>query len=219
MAETKSGKEGRIGAHNKALILQAAEHEFALKGFQGTRLQQVADKAGLPKTNILYYFKSKEGLYLAVLEHILTMWNSVFDMATGDDDPALVLAAYITEKMEFSRTKPEASKIFALEIINGAPNLNKFYRDQHVGWMDGRVAVLKSWMAQGKLTTQDPYYLLFHIWACSQHYADFSAQIAELKGRELSKADYSEATAALINLILTGCGLDVPSQYQQAVSA
>jgi TetR/AcrR family transcriptional regulator len=215
MAESKIVKEGRISAQNKTRILQAAEFEFALKGYQGTRLQEVADRAGLPKTNVLYYFKSKERLYLAVLEQILSMWNSVFDMATSEDDPAAVLAGYITEKMEFSRTKPEASKIFALEIINGAPNLNKFYRDQHVGWMDSRVAVLESWMEKGKILKQNPYYFLFHIWACSQHYADFGAQITALKGSQLSKNEFAEATLSLIQLILTGCGLTVPTEYQK----
>lgn len=215
MAESKTVKEGRISAQNKIRILQAAEREFALKGYQGTRLQQVADRAGLPKTNVLYYFKSKERLYLALLEQILSMWNSVFDMATSEDDPAKVLAGYITEKMEFSRTKPEASKIFALEIINGAPNLNKFYRDQHLGWMDGRVAVIKSWMEQGKIITQDPYYLLFHIWACSQHYADFGAQITALKGSQMSKNEFADATLSLIQLILSGCGLNIPLEYRK----
>lgn len=214
MSENKNVKEGRIGLQNRARILAAAEKEFALQGYKGTRLQQVADRAKLPKTNVLYYFHSKEGLYLAVLEQILSLWNSAFDSATVEDDPALVLAHYIAEKMEVSRTKPEASKIFALEIINGAPNLNKFFKDQHIDWMNSRVAVIQDWIKQGKLSTPDPYYLLFNIWACSQHYADFSAQITELKGQPMEKPDFSDATKALINLILTGCGLSVPAEYQ-----
>lgn len=213
MSDNKNVKEGRISAHNKAKIIAAAEKEFALQGYKGTRLQQVADRAKLPKTNVLYYFHSKEGLYLAVLEQILSLWNSAFDQATVEDDPADVLARYIAEKMEISRTKPEASKIFALEIINGAPNLNKFFRDQHIDWMDSRVGLLQTWIDQGKINTPDPYYLLFNIWACSQHYADFSAQITELKGQAMEKQDFTEATKALIHLILTGCELTIPAEY------
>lgn len=214
MPENKNVKEGRISAQNKAKILAAAEKEFAINGYKGTRLQHVADRAKLPKTNVLYYFHSKEGVYLAVLEQILTQWNSAFDLATVDDDPAVVLARYIAEKMEFSRTKPEASKIFALEIINGAPNLHKFFRDQHIDWMDSRVGLLQTWITQGKINTPDPHYLLFNIWACSQHYADFSAQITELKGNAMERQDFSDATRALIHLILNGCGLQVPKEYQ-----
>lgn len=210
---TKKSKDGRISAQNKALILAAAEQEFAKNGFKGTRIQQVADAAGLPKTNVLYYFRSKQELYVAVLEQILTLWNSAFDEARVDDDPAEVLARYISEKMEISRTKPEASKIFALEIINGAPNLNAFFRERHIDWMDGRVKLLQTWIDQGKLHTPDPYALLFHIWACSQHYADFAAQIEGLKGTQLDEAEFSKATKALIDLILKGCGLEVPAKY------
>lgn len=214
MPENKNVKEGRISAQNKAKILAAAEKEFAINGYKGTRLQQIADRAKLPKTNVLYYFQSKEGVYLSVLEHILTQWNSAFDIATVTDDPAVVLARYIAEKMEFSRTKPEASKIFALEIINGAPNLHKFFREQHIDWMDSRVGLIKTWISQGKINTPDPYYLLFNIWACSQHYADFSAQITELKGQPMEREDFSEATRALVHLILNGCGLAIPKEFE-----
>ena len=214
MIKTKKNKDGRIGAQNKALILSAAEKEFALNGYKGARIQQVADRANLPKTNVLYYFKSKHELYTAVLEQILTLWNSAFDVADVDDDPALVLARYIAEKMEISRTKPEASKIFALEIINGAPNLNLFFKEQHVKWMDGRVAVIQQWIDEGKIHTPDPHFLLYNIWACSQHYADFSAQITELQGKEMDEEEYSRATKALISLVLKGCGLNVPAEYR-----
>lgn len=207
-------KEGSIGAVNRLKIMRSAEQEFALHGFKGTRVQKIADRAGLPKTNILYYFKSKDGLYLALLQEILSLWNSSFDKASAEDDPAHSLARYIAEKMEISRSRPAASKIFALEIINGAANFNQFFRDQHATWMRGRVAVIQQWIDEGKLQPIDPYYLLFNIWACSQHYADFSAQITELKGKAMVQSDFADATRSLITLVLTGCGLTVPPQYK-----
>jgi TetR/AcrR family transcriptional regulator len=214
MVKVKDSKEGAIRVQNRQSILAAAEVEFALHGFRGTTVQRVADRAGLPKTNVLYYFKSKDGLYLAVLEEILTMWNSAFDKATAQDDPALTLANYIADKMAFSRTKPEASKVFALEIINGAPNLSEFFKVQHTQWMQGRVKVIQQWIIAGKLPATDPYYLLFNIWACCQHYADFSAQITELKGEKMNNSDFIEATKNVITLVLKGCGLVVPQKYR-----
>lgn len=210
----KKNKEGRIGAQNRALILAAAEQEFALHGFKGTRIQQVADRAGLPKTNVLYYFKSKFGLYTALLEQTLSIWNSAFDTAKAEDDPADVLSRYIAEKMEFSRTKPLASKIFALEVINGAENLDEFFKEKQVEWMKNRCDVIQSWIDGGKINTPDPYFLIFNIWACCQHYADFSSQISRLTGGELDESKFSEATRSVIHLILTGCGLTIPQQYQ-----
>ena len=213
MKQGEYQKDDTIGAVNRHKILAAAEQEFALHGFTGTRVQHIADRAQLPKTNVLYYFKSKEGLYLALLEDILSLWNGQFDHATGEDDPALVLAKYIRDKMEISRTRPDASKIFALEIINGAPNLSNFFKDQHASWMQDRVNVIQQWIDAGKLSIKDPYYLLFNIWATSQHYADFSAQITELRGKPMDEADYAEATQNLVELILNGCGLQVPDEF------
>ncbi|MAJ68353.1 MAG: TetR family transcriptional regulator [Alteromonadaceae bacterium TMED7] len=213
---SKSKMDGSIGAKNKQKILVAAEKAFATYGFKGTSVQQIADEAELPKTNILYYFKSKQGLYVAMLQDIMSLWNSRFDQVTEDDDPAESLADYIADKMTMSRTHPQASKIFAMEVLNGAPYLNKFFSNEHVAWMEGRVAILNSWIAQGRMTAVDPLYLLFHIWACTQHYADFSAQITSLRGKTMKRADFDEATRQLVQLILSGCGLTVPEKYAES---
>ena len=213
---SKSKMDGSIGAKNKQKILVAAEKAFATYGFKGTSVQQIADEAELPKTNILYYFKSKQGLYVALLQDIMSLWNSRFDQVTEDDDPAESLADYIADKMTMSRTHPQASKIFAMEVLNGAPYLNKFFSNEHVAWMEGRVAILNSWIAQGRMTAVDPLYLLFHIWACTQHYADFSAQITSLRGKTMKRADFDEATRQLVQLILSGCGLTVPEEYLES---
>lgn len=208
-----SQKDDTIGALNRQNILAAAEVEFALHGLAGTRVQQIADRAQLPKTNVLYYFKSKQGLYLALLADILSLWNGKFDDATGEDDPALVLAHYIADKMEISRTRPDASKIFALEIINGAPNLSSFFKDEHSTWMNERVQVIEQWIAKGSLMPTDPHYLLFNIWATCQHYADFAVQITELRGKPMTQQDFVDATNNLVELILKGCGLRVPDEF------
>ena len=213
---SKSKMDGSIGAKNKQKILVAAEKAFATYGFKGTSVQQIADEAELPKTNILYYFKSKQGLYVAMLQDIMSLWNSRFDQVTEDDDPAESLADYIADKMTMSRTHPQASKIFAMEVLNGAPYLNKFFSNEHVAWMEGRVAILNRWIAQGRMTAVDPQYLLFHIWACTQHYADFSAQITSLRGKTMKRADFDEATRQLVQLILSGCGLTVPEKYAES---
>ncbi|WP_158968976.1 TetR/AcrR family transcriptional regulator [Paraglaciecola sp. L3A3] len=207
-------KEQNIAKQNKQKILAAAEKEFSLHGFKGARIQKIADRVGLPKTNVLYYFKTKEILYLALLEDILSLWNGDFDNATSDEDPASVLAGYIADKMEISRTRPEASKIFAMEIINNAPNLSDFFRNQHKEWMEGRVAVIQEWIDKDQLKSTDPYALLFHIWATTQHYSDFAAQITGLKGQPMYKADFTKATKNLVAFILTGCGLSIPESYR-----
>jgi AcrR family transcriptional regulator len=214
MRKEKASDAG-IGAKNKQKILTAAEKAFAMNGFKGTSIQQIADSAGLPKTNILYYFKSKQGLYLALLQRIMHLWNSRFDQATVDDDPAQTIAEYITDKMEMSRTHPQVSRIFAMEILNGAPNFSTYFNEDHLLWMQGRKAIIDGWIESGKMAPIDPQYLLFNIWACTQHYADFSAQITNLRGAAMNKSDYQKATRELIALILRGCGLVVPEKFKE----
>ena len=199
----------KISEKNCAIILRAAEKLFAENGFKGTSIKQIADNAGLPKTNVLYYFKTKQALYHSVLSQILLVWNSRFDKATENDDPAFTLADYIREKMQISRKNPSASKVFAMEILNGGNNLSAEFLDDHKTWVDGRKAILQSWIDQGKMQAVCPEYLLYHIWACTQHYADFSAQITSLKGKTMSEDDFTHATNELIQLILQGCGLSL----------
>ena len=216
---TQRVADAGIGAKNRSLILSAAEKSFAQNGFKGTSVQQIADEAGLPKTNILYYFKTKQELYMAVLQETLALWNSHFDQATVEDDPAQVLASYIAEKMELSRTRPLASKIFALEILNGAPNLTGYFDQDHATWMRGRTDIIQAWIDRGKMKAVSPEYLLFTIWASTQHYADFSAQITRLRGGKMLKADFNEATSELVHIVLAGCGLQVPEAYRKSDNA
>jgi TetR/AcrR family transcriptional regulator len=202
-----------IRKDNYKKILAAAEIEFAKSGFKGTTIQNVADTADLPKANVLYYFKSKSDLYLGVLKQILTLWNSSFDRATANDDPADVLAAYISEKIEISRTRPALSKIFALEIINGGLNLDDAFKKNHLDWVQSRIAVIQAWAEAGKINVLSPHHLLYNIWASCQHYADFSAQIEQLNNRPMNEIDYQQATQQVIQLVLKGCDLRVPDTF------
>ncbi len=174
---------GRIRERNIRHIMKAAEKEFDQHGYGGARMQRIADRAGLPKANVHYYFKSKKALYLAVLNDVLTLWNSAFDKITVDDDPAEALTAYIHEKMELSRTRPEASRIFTGEIIAGAPHLKEFLEGELREWVEGRVAVIEHWIAARKLRPIDPYYLVFFIWSATQHFADYAAQIDAIRAK------------------------------------
>lgn len=209
---------GEIAKNRRAIILKAAEKAFAQNGFKGTSIQKVAELANLPKTNVLYYFKSKMMLYSTLMQEILHTWNSSFDGVTIDDEPNLALASYIAEKMEMSRLNPNASKIFGLEILNGAQNFDAGFKARHKAWFDGRINVIEGWIGNGKIDNIDAEYLLFHIWASTQHYADFSTQIKDLRGSKMNKKDFANATKTVISLILGGCGLEVPETYLDTIN-
>ncbi|MBD9677696.1 TetR/AcrR family transcriptional regulator [Pseudomonas sp. PDM18] len=202
---------GRIRQKNEEAILAAAEEEFARHGFKGTSMNTIAQRVGLPKANLHYYFSNKLGLYVAVLSNILELWDSTFNHLTVDDDPAVALATYIRAKMEFSRRYPRASRVFAMEIISGGECLSEHFSQDYRAWFAGRAAVFQAWIDAGKMDAVDPVNLIFLIWSSTQHYADFATQIGFVTGRKrMSRQDFSDASDNLIRIILKGCGLTPP---------
>jgi len=199
---------GRIRQQNEEIILKAAEDEFARHGFKGTSMNAIALKAGLPKANLHYYFTNKLGLYIAVLSNIIELWDSTFNNLSAEDDPAQALSSYIRAKMEFSRRQPEASRVFAMEIISGGACLTEYFTQDYRTWFQGRAAVFQAWIDAGKMDPVDPVHLIFLLWGSTQHYADFATQICRVSGRSrLTRQDMQDASDNLIRIILKGCGL------------
>jgi TetR/AcrR family transcriptional regulator len=189
--------------------MAAAEEVFALKGFKGATTQEIADLAALPKANVHYYFKTKADLYNAVLEDVLLIWKEDAEAFDRSEDPTLALTEYIKSKMFHSFSRPFGSKVWANEIIHGAPVLG----DEKLGkflniWEKRKTIQIGRWIKQGKILPIDPHYLLFLIWATTQHYADFEHQIKVLNGNKpLSKAQQARATKNVIGIVLRGIGL------------
>lgn len=201
----------RIRQKNEEAIMKAAEDEFARHGFKGTSMNTIALNAGLPKANLHYYFTNKLGLYIAVLSNIIQLWDSTFNNLKVEDDPAQALTHYIRAKMEFSRRQPQASRIFAMEIISGGECLSEYFSKDYRTWFKGRASVFQDWINAGKMDPVDPVHLIFLLWGSTQHYADFATQICQVTGRtRLTKQDMEEAGDNLIRIILKGCGLTPP---------
>ncbi|MEM5585125.1 TetR family transcriptional regulator C-terminal domain-containing protein [Roseibium sp. AS2] len=201
----------RIQEKNRSLILEAALGEFSKKGFSGATVEKIAADAGMSKSNLLYYFSSKEAIYNATLAHILEVWLAPLKTLKPDGEPAQELAAYIRQKIEISARFPEASRLFANEVIQGAPQILPILQTDLKRLVGEKCKVIESWIAAGKMRRVDPVHLIFTIWATTQHYADFSVQIMALTGRDLSDPAFqAETELAVTSLILNGAGLDWP---------
>jgi len=199
---------GSKRAASEARLLKAAEEVFAQTGFAGARTAQIAQRAGLPKANLHYYFRTKEAIYQRVLENVLQTWLAMGDSIQPGVDPTGALTRYIAAKVEHSRRRPFASKVFANEILHGAPQLKGYLRTDLRKWVDAKARIIESWSAAGKMAPVDGRHLLFLIWAMTQTYADFDVQVAAVLGRDrIGPKDYQEATALITRLLLAGCGL------------
>ncbi|SNY92962.1 transcriptional regulator, TetR family [Cohaesibacter sp. ES.047] len=186
-------------------ILSAAEIIFAEFGYSGASISKIAEAAGLPKSNIVYYFSTKELLYRTVVEDIFTVWREAADELHVDADPKFALSSYIDTKLELARTRPYGSKVWANEIIQGAPIVQDYLESELRSWTNERVEVINKWIANGKIRPISPKHLLFAIWATSQHYADFKHQITTLNdGNDLSDAQWQETKQAVKELLLFG---------------
>ncbi len=206
-ATQPSLKTSRVRQKNIQIILQAAEDEFVTSGFKGASIRDIANRAGLPKANVHYYFNSKLDLYSAVLKHIMELWEAVFSGLNSDDEPANALRAYIRAKMRYCLAHSNASRIFSSEIIHGGEYLKEHFH-YFTEWINEKSKVICSWIEQGKMDPVDPLHLLFTIWATTQYYIDFRPQVASVLGKEeLGDDDIEAATESLSQLIIKGCGI------------
>lgn len=205
----RSGRrQGRIRELARQQILDAAEIEFVRHGLRGASMQAIADRAGLPKANVHYYFRSKLNLYRTLLNGILHRWNDFLEGVTAADDPAEVLERFIREKIRLARSHPRASRLFAQEIIQGAPHLKAYLRGEMREWLRAKARIIDAWVAAGRMDPVDPALLVFMIWSTTQHYADFETQVLILTNRREYDDDMIEEIGDfLTRVILKGCGV------------
>lgn len=172
----------RIQRKNTEVILGAALDVFSQQGFRGATLDQIAEVAGLSKPNLLYYFASKEAIHLELLSGMMDTWlDPLRDVDPGGEPVAEVLA-YVRRKLELSRDYPRESRLFANEILQGAPRMKDALSGELKDLVDEKTAVIRGWAEAGKIAPVDPYHLIFSIWALTQHYADFDVQVNAVLG-------------------------------------
>jgi TetR/AcrR family transcriptional regulator len=195
----------RIQLRNEKRILDAAQEVFATYGYQGATIDEVADRAGISKPNLHYYFKRKRDLYLAVLRRTLEIWLVPLRDLDRTGDPAVEIGNYIAQKVELSRRYPAASRVFANEIVQGAPFLKGYLQTNLREVVERKAAVIQHWIDEGKLAPIDPYHLIFLIWAATQHYADFIPQIkAVMNVPRLNQGHFRKVEQSLSRIILHG---------------
>jgi TetR/AcrR family transcriptional regulator len=204
MAQPKPKPPGktRIQAINEDIILAAALEVFSVFGYRGSTVDQVADRAGMSKPNLLYYFRRKEDIYRAVLEKTLAEWLEPLKGLDPEGEPLAEIARYVRAKMAMSRDNPKASRLFANEMLHGAPAIGDFLSGPMKLLVDETARTIKGWIAKGQIAAIDPYHLIFTIWAMTQHYADFDIQIRAVLGADSDH--FADAETTIIRLIQDG---------------
>ncbi len=203
--QTKGRPRTRIQREKQDVILEAALDVFSVHGFRGATIDQIAEAAGMSKPNLLYYFASKEAIHRRLLEDMLDLWLDPLRELDADGDPIPELRSYIRRKIEMARDFPRESRLFANEMLQGAPHAIDVLEGELKQLVDEKARVIETWMANGKIARTDPYHLIFSIWATTQHYADFDVQVRAVLGKERGgEGRFEDAARYLENLFMHG---------------
>ncbi|SNB68077.1 transcriptional regulator, TetR family [Arboricoccus pini] len=197
----------RIRARNEARLINAAIQVFADRGLEGATTARIAETAGLPKANLYYYFASKETIYRRAVLGILEKWLDAFNALSPDDDPALAIADYVRAKMTASFNHPAESRLFARELLSGAPIVKHYLETELRDWVARKSVIIKAWSDKGLMAPVSPPHLFFIIWAATQTFADFSVQIDCVLGPEDRSSRQEIATDEIVSFVLRACGL------------
>lgn len=189
----------RIQAKNRATILEAALEVFSQHGFRGATLDQIAQEAGLSKPNVLYYFASKEAIHSELLAGLMDVWLEPLKALNDAGDPIEELLDYVSRKLDMSRAMPRESRLFANEVLQGAPRFGPFVEGALKALVDEKAAMIRGWVEAGRIARVDPYHLIFSIWATTQHYADFDAQVRAILTPD-GDAHFDDARTFLIGM-------------------
>jgi len=195
----------RIQREKQDVILEAALDVFSLHGFRGATIDQIAEQAGMSKPNLLYYFPRKEEIHKRLMKAMLDTWLQPLREFDAEGDPIPEIRSYIRRKLEMARDFPRESRLFANEMLQGAPRLIDILEGELKDLVDEKAAVLLAWMDEGKIARTDPYHLIFSIWATTQHYADFDVQVRAVLGKERGgEGRFEDAARFLENLFMNG---------------
>ena len=195
----------RIQQEKREVILDAALEVFSTHGYRGATVDQIAEAASLSKPNLLYYFRGKEDIHTTLLQRLLETWLAPLRELDDIGDPMAELRGYIRRKLEMARDFPRESRLFANEILQGAPRILPILEGELKALVDEKAQLIRSWMRAGKIARTDPYHLIFSIWATTQHYADFDVQVRAVLGPDRgSDGRFEDAARFLEQLYIEG---------------
>lgn len=198
--------EQKKSTQKRQQLLAAALDVFSVYGFSGASLDEIAQLAEMHKSNIFYYYENKEALYVEVLTTVMQKWLAPLQVLEPDLEPAQAITQYLMQKIEVSRTQPKASKLFALEIIQGAPHILPILKGPLRKLFKRKSKVIANWQEQGKISDKiDAEVLILNLWGITQNYADFSTQIEMVTGKTLrNRSMYERTIEHTVHMMLYG---------------
>ncbi|MBT8417167.1 MAG: TetR family transcriptional regulator C-terminal domain-containing protein [Silicimonas sp.] len=202
MTKQSARKQTRIQKEKREIILNAALEVFSVHGLRGATLEKIAASAEMSKPHVVYYFGSKDAIYTELLESLLEIWLNPLRELSAEGDPLAEILTYVRRKLRMSQEMPRESRLFATEILHGAPRTRATLSGDLKSLVDEKAALIAVWSAEGAIAKIDPHHLIFSIWAMTQHYADFDIQVCAILGPDRSATLFDEADAHLTDFFI-----------------
>ncbi|MBN9031963.1 MAG: TetR family transcriptional regulator [Rhizobiales bacterium 63-7] len=201
----KTQRRTRIQEEKEEQILEAALEVFSQHGFRGATIDQIADVAGMSKPNLLYYFRTKDAMHRALIDRVLDTWLDPLRAFDANGHPHQEIRSYIRRKLELARDFPRESRLFANEVLQGAPHIEDELKGPLKSLVDEKAEVIRAWADSGKIAKCDPYHLIFAIWSTTQHYADFDVQVRAVLGQDQAgEGRFEDAARFLESMFVKG---------------
>ena len=140
-------------------ILAAAEHVFAERGYAGATTREIAERAGIGKRMLFYYFPTKDAVYRAVLERIIAGLVAIYEQTRGEPGP-VGLGDSIEAITRFTAANLPAMKVWLREIIDDGPHLADLTRRYMRPLYEQAGAGVARNMIAGAFRASDPVHAL-----------------------------------------------------------
>jgi len=157
-------KEENISSEEK--VLKAAMKEFAVYGYDGARVDAIAEKAKVNKAMIYYHFKSKEKLYERILKDITdNIYKQVQEAAVGEGNPMEVLYYIISRYMNLLDSfDKEIFQIMLRELASGGKHFRKIAIPNLIVPIYAIIEpLIKSAIDTGRMVKVNPHYTFMQI--------------------------------------------------------
>jgi TetR/AcrR family transcriptional regulator len=140
----KTQRRTRIQEEKEEQILEAALDVFSVSGFRGSTIDQIAEVAGMSKPNLLYYFRTKEAMHRSLIDRVLFTWLEPLRAFDATGNPENEIRSYIRRKLEMARDFPRESRLFANEVLQGAPHIEDELKGPLKELVDEKAEVIRT---------------------------------------------------------------------------
>jgi TetR/AcrR family transcriptional regulator len=215
----------RDAAETRAAILEAAMREFAQEGMAGARMEAIADSAGVNKALLHYYFRDKERLYGAALDHVFaSLSQRVLKVLECDLPPQKKIMAYAGAHFDFVAASPVCPRLVQREMMragrHGSPHMRRIAKRYLQPVMAKLVALLREGMTGGQFRQVDPQHFVLSLIAMNVFYFSSAPMIGLITGRNpLTAQRIAERKAAVMDVVATTLLLPKPGEAKDLGSA